>query len=102
MQRTVRAIIAVVFRGFDFHKLPAISFVRHCKLSVDVVNIIDQNHAWAVLPTGMVPVVPVDEVAKLSSEPIWVLLRRAKCLPLPDSEHDSFFIVMFQRANVGT
>jgi hypothetical protein len=101
MRRTVRAITAVVFRSFDFHKLPAISFVRHCKLSVDV-NIIDQNHASAVLPTGMVPVVPVDEVAKLSSEPVWVLLRRAKCFPLPDSQHDSFPIVMFRTANVGT
>ena len=48
-------IIAGVRRSFDFHKVPALSFVRHCKLSVDVVNIIDQNHAAAVLPTGKVP-----------------------------------------------
>lgn len=95
-------IIAGVFRSFVSHKLPAKSFVRHCKLSVDVVNIIDQNHGSAILPTGKVPVVPVDEVAKLSSEPVWVLLRGAKCFPLPHSEHDSFFIVMFRRANVGT
>jgi hypothetical protein len=64
--------------------VPAVSFARHCKLSVDVVNIIDQNHASAVLPTGKGPVVPVDEGAKLPSEPVWVLLRRAKCFPLPD------------------
>ena len=82
--------------------MPAVSFARLCKLSVDVVNIIDQNHASAVLPTGKGPVVPVDEGAKLPSEPVWVLLRRTKCFPLPASEHDSFFRVMFRRADVGT
>jgi hypothetical protein len=60
-------LIAGVCPSFDFQKVPALSFVRHCKLSVVVVNIIDQNHASAVLPTGKGPVVPVDEVAKLAS-----------------------------------
>jgi len=95
-------LIAGVCRSFDFHEVPAVSFVRRCKLSVDVVNIIDQNHASAVFPTGKVPVVPVDEVAKLASEPVWVPLRIAKCFPLPGNEHDSFFRVIFRRANVGT
>jgi len=76
--------------------VPAVSFVRHCKLSVDV-NIIDQNHTSAVFPTGKGPVVPVDEVAKLATE---VLLRKAKCFSLSDIEHDSFFRVMFRRAKV--
>jgi len=57
--------------------VPAVTFVRHCKLSVDV-NIIDQNRASAVLPTWKGPVVPVCQVAKLAPEPVWVLLRRAK------------------------
>jgi hypothetical protein len=86
-------VTAAVFRSFDFHKLPAVSFVRHCKASVDVVNIIDQNHASVVLPTGKGTVVPVDEVTKLASEPLWVLLRRIRCSlpPLPGNEHDSCF-----------
>jgi hypothetical protein len=70
-------VIAGVFPSFYFRKVPAVSFVRHCKLSVDVVNIIDHNHTSAVLPTGKGPVVPVDEVAMLASVPVWVLLRRA-------------------------
>lgn len=72
-------------------------------MSVDVVNIIDQNHASAILPTGNVPVVPVDEVAKLASEPVWELPRRAKYFPMPDSERNSFLGVVCpysQRGNV--
>jgi len=62
-------VIAGVFPSFDCHKVPAVSFVRLCKLSVDV-NIIDQNHASAVLPTWKGPVMPVDEVAKLAAKPV--------------------------------
>jgi len=95
-------VIAGVVPSFYCHKAPAISFVRYCSLSVDVVNIIDQNHSSAVLPTWKGPVVSVDEAAKLAPEPVWVLQRRAECFPLPDSEHDSFFsyVPKSQRRNV--